>query len=1006
MVKGRRLDFCCLQETRWKGGSARVLGGYKFFWKGCSEGVSGVGVLVAEKWVESVIEVKRVSERMMLLRVRVGKRILNLISVYAPQVGRAMEEKEEFYGMLGKLMKEVSGEEMLMVCGDFNGHVGEKEEGYWGVHGNKGFGSRNLEGEMLLEFAEAEGMTLMNTWFDKRDSKKVSYESGGCKTVVDYMLIKQKNRPMVTDVGVIANEPCITQHKLMICQLALTEPVRKKKQVYVSRCRVWKLKEAAVQREYREKVQAREACRNRQENRVEEMWGGMKECLLGVAEEVCGRTRGPPRHTESWWWNEDCAKATEEKRRLYVAMKRSEMGTDLVKASRDKQAYNEAKKNTKKVIGKQRELERKKLGERLDREDEKGMVFSAVKKMVKRDKDVVGGGCMRNKEGRVVVEEEEIKEVWRSYYEKLLNEEFEWDRDNLVQERNGSGPREEIVIEECEVREAIRRMKSEKAAGPTGVVSEMLKAAGDGGVRWMTDLCNAVVKEGKIPDDWCKSWMVSIYKGKGDALECGSYRGVKLLEHAMKVFERVMEKRLRGMVDIDDMQFGFRPGVGTTDAIFIVRQLQEKYLQGKKELWMAFVDLEKAFDRVPREVLWWALRELGVDEGMVAVIKGMYAGVRTAVKVKGGESQSFEVKVGVHQGSVMSPLLFIIVLEALSKRFRRGLPFELLYADDLVLVAESESELLNRLSVWKKSMEEKGLRVNMAKTKVMVCQAKSGQVKDSGKWPCGICKKGVGSNSIQCSQCKKWIHKKCSKLKGKLKQDPQFQCERCVTNSCPDTEASRMAEVEMNDGSKMEVVESFCYLGDMVGSGGGAEEASRTRVRCAWGKFNELGSVLVERGASLKLKGKIYRQCVQRVMVYGSETWPVKVEDMQRLERTEKAMVRRMCGVSLKNRCRSEQLKERLGIEGVEEVVRRGRLRWFGHVERKGAEDWVSACRNVKVDAVGGRGRGRGRKTWKEVVEEDLKRTGLSKEKAQDRDLWRSLIHGKASDLRKRGKRT
>jgi hypothetical protein len=88
----------------------------------------------------------------------------------------------------------------------------------------------------------------------------------------------------------------------------------------------------------------------------------------------------------------------------------------------------------------------------------------------------------------------------------------------------------------------------------------MLKAAGEDGVLWVTDICNAIVREGKIPTDWRKSWMVCVYKGKGDALECGSYRGIKLLDHVMKVFERVLEERLRRKVSIDDMQFGFRPG--------------------------------------------------------------------------------------------------------------------------------------------------------------------------------------------------------------------------------------------------------------------------------------------------------------------------------------------------------------------------------------------------------------------------------------------------------------
>mgnify|MGYP003536787232 FL=1 len=129
------------------------------------------------------------------------------------------------------------------------------------------------------------------------------------------------------------------------------------------------------------------------------------------------------------------------------------------------------------------------------------------------------------------------------------------------------------------------------------------------------------------------------------------------------------------------MQFGFRPGKGTTDAIFIVRQLQEKFFGKKQELWMAFVDLEKAFDRVPREVVWWALRRVGVEEWLVKVIMAMYEEVTMAIKVGGGESEAFAVKVGVHQGSVLSLLLFIIVLEALSQNFRVGLPWELLYAE-------------------------------------------------------------------------------------------------------------------------------------------------------------------------------------------------------------------------------------------------------------------------------------------------------------------------------------
>ena len=92
-----------------------------------------------------------------------------------------------------------------------------------------------------------------------------------------------------------------------------------------------------------------------------------------------------------------------------------------------------------------------------------------------------------------------------------------------------------------------------------------------------------------------------------------------MLDQVMKVFERVIERKMRNLVSLDDMQFGFRPRRGTTDAIFVVRQIQEKYVAQKRDLCIAFVDLEKAFDRVPRDVLWWALRQSGVDDWIVRV---------------------------------------------------------------------------------------------------------------------------------------------------------------------------------------------------------------------------------------------------------------------------------------------------------------------------------------------------------------------------------------------------
>ena len=138
------------------------------------------------------------------------------------------------------------------------------------------------------------------------------------------------------------------------------------------------------------------------------------------------------------------------------------------------------------------------------------------------------------------------------------------------------------------------------------------------------------------------------------------------------------------------MQFGFMPGKGTTDAIFTVWQMQEKYGCKGKKLYIAFVDMEKAFDRVPREVTRWTLRKAGVEEWLVNADMAMYEGAQTVVRTTEGDSKAFNMREGLHQESVLSPLLFVIVMEMISRELRTGLLLELLYADDLILMTESE----------------------------------------------------------------------------------------------------------------------------------------------------------------------------------------------------------------------------------------------------------------------------------------------------------------------------
>ena len=204
-------------------------------------------------------------------------------------------------------------------------------------------------------------------------------------------------------------------------------------------------------------------------------------------------------------------------------------------------------------------------------------------------------------------------------------------------------------------------MKAGKALGP-GIVVEMIRAASDTGTSMIRDFAAAIIRNGKVPSDCEQSFFVCLYKGKGDALERGNYR-----------WQSRLWKSWNGLwaASSDSWCQSAIPSLASSqaDAIFVVRQLQEKHLAANKRLYMAFIDLEKGFDRVPRKVIWWALRKLGVEEWNVQLVQGMYANAQSHVRVGEGNSEEFEVTVGVHQGLVLSPLLFIIVLEVLSSEF-------------------------------------------------------------------------------------------------------------------------------------------------------------------------------------------------------------------------------------------------------------------------------------------------------------------------------------------------
>ncbi|KAK3521097.1 hypothetical protein QTP86_016197 [Hemibagrus guttatus] len=186
MMERRKVDILCVQETRWKGSKARSIGaGFKLFYYGVDSKRNGVGVVLKEEFVRNVLEVKRVSDRVLSLKLEIEGVMLNVVSGYAPQVGCELEEKERFWSELDEVMESIPTGERVVIGADFNGHVGEGNTGDEEVMGKFGVKERNLEGQMVVDFAKRMDMVVVNTYFQKREEHRVTYKSGDLEKAYD-----------------------------------------------------------------------------------------------------------------------------------------------------------------------------------------------------------------------------------------------------------------------------------------------------------------------------------------------------------------------------------------------------------------------------------------------------------------------------------------------------------------------------------------------------------------------------------------------------------------------------------------------------------------------------------------------------------------------------------------------------------------------------------------------------------------------------------------------------
>lgn len=223
-----------------------------------------------------------------------------------------------------------------------------------------------------------------------------------------------------------------------------------------------------------------------------------------------------------------------------------------------------------------------------------------------------------------------------------------------------------------ETEEAIKQMKNGKAPGSDKITVEMIKYMGISGIRILNQIFNKAWVEEVIPTDWRIGVLVPIYKNKGCNKECKNYRGITLLSTVLKIYERILVKKLNPKIEptLLDSQCGFRKGRSAQDHIFSIQEIINKTRDTKREAHLAFVDLETAFDKVQTRIIWESLHKRGVSSKLTSAIKSLYRNSENLVAYRSMKSESFPIHSGLRQGGVMSPTLFNIFMDELIRKCR------------------------------------------------------------------------------------------------------------------------------------------------------------------------------------------------------------------------------------------------------------------------------------------------------------------------------------------------
>lgn len=956
-----QVDIVTLQETRLAGSGTLKEKDYTFFWQGKpAEDLReyGVGFAVRNSLLKSVEPGNNGSERLLTLRLHTSSGPASLISVYAPTLSSTPEAKDEFYNNLDAVIKCIPSDEHLLLLGDFNARVGADHESWPSCLGHFGVGKINDNGQRLLELCSYHDLCVTNSFFKTKPQHKVSWRHPRSKHwhQLDLIITRRSFINAILLTRSYHSADCDTDHALVCCKIRL-QPKRmhRSKQAGKPSINVTTMQLKKKVEEFAESFEASLGAAGPLGDTATEKWIHLREAIQSSAFSTFGRKS---KQNSDWF----VAKSSllmpviEAKRTAFSEYK-STPSTHNLKVL---QAARSAVQRMARQCANEYWLQ-------LSEEIQTASATGNIRSMYDGIKKALGPSqCktapLKSSSGEVITDRSKQMDRWVEHFFELYSTE------NVVTTSALDNILSLPIMDALdavptvdELNKAIDSLTSGKAPGNDGIPPDLIKCCKSALLQPLHEVLCQCWEEGAVPQDMRDSKIITLYKNKGARSDCNNYRGISLLSVVGKVFARVVLMRLQVLAErvYPESQCGFRAGRSTIDMIFSIRQLQEKCREQQKPLYIAFIDLTKAFDLVSRSGLFQILLKIGCPPRLLSIIRSFHTDMKATVQYNSNLSEPFDIRSGVKQGCVLAPTLFGIFFSVLLKqafgsategiymytrsdgqlfkparlraktKVRKILIRDMLFADDAAITSHSKQELQRLMDRFSQACKDFGLVISLKKTNVLA--------------------QGV--------------------------QEPP---------------------VITIDDTALDVVQDFTYLGSTISDSLSLDAEINKRIGKAATTLARLAPRVWENPKlTIKTKAAVYNACVISTLLYGSETWTTYSRHEKKLNSFHLRCIRHILGVTWKDKVSNSELLSRTGLPTMYTLLRQRRLRWLGHVRRM--EDGRLPKDIMYGELMTGkRNVGRPQLRYKDICKRDMTTLNFNTEcweqLADNRHAWRSTV--------------